>query len=418
MRKLRPIAISLLGLCPLVAAAQGPPGRPALASRTAHAVHLRPATQHTQATRRAVPFAGPPIEEVPPSAREPFAPARSEEPIPALTLADAQAIALANNPTIAQAAARVQGAHGAWLQAGLVPNPQIGYLATEVGNEGRAGQQGGFISQEFVTGRKLGLSREVAARDIALAEQRLAAQRLRVANDVRIAFYDALLSQRRAEVAAELVKIADGGIRAAEGLRKAKEASTADVLRAQIESQAAGIELARAQYQQQAAWQTLAARMGLPPGAANCGPRPALVGAADAPACDYCWDAALERLLYESPEMAAAAVRVERARWALSRAQAEPIPNVTLEGSVQHDSATRDVIGGFQASIPIPVFNRNQGNILTAPARCTPPSGTWIAWPCRFNSGWPRSTRSMPRPAARRKGTKARSWIRPSARST
>jgi cobalt-zinc-cadmium efflux system outer membrane protein len=64
--------------------------------------------------------------------------------------------------------------------------------------------------------------------------------------------------------------------------------------------------------------------------------------------------------------MGAALLRAERARWALSRARAEPIPNVTLEGSVQYDDATRDTFAGVKASIPVPLFNRNQGAIFAA----------------------------------------------------
>jgi cobalt-zinc-cadmium efflux system outer membrane protein len=278
-----------------------------------------------------------------------------------LTLDEAQGIALANHPALGRAGAQIQAARGQWLQAGLGPNPQIGYLASEIGNDGRAGQQGGLVSKEFVTGGKLELARQVASRDVALAEQRLAAQRLRVLNDVRVAFFDVLISQRRLQVAQNLSKIGEQVIKTAEALRKAKEASTADVLRAQIEAEAARIELSRAQFQLDAAWRSLSALMGVP-----SMPMPALAGDAEPPSCEYDWQASLQRLLSESPEMAAAVLRVERARWALSRAQAEPIPNVTLEGSVQHDSATRDTFAGVQASIPIPLFNRNQGNILAA----------------------------------------------------
>ena len=39
---------------------------------------------------------------------------------------------------------------GRGWQAGLRPNPRVGYTAGEVGNEGTAGQQGAFIGQEFV----------------------------------------------------------------------------------------------------------------------------------------------------------------------------------------------------------------------------------------------------------------------------
>ncbi len=89
-----------------------------------------------------------------------------------LTLSDAEAMAISCHPALRAAGARVQAAHGNWVQVGLKPNPQIGYQGTEIGDEGRAGQQGAFFSQELVTAGKLDLNRAVAAREQAVAEQR------------------------------------------------------------------------------------------------------------------------------------------------------------------------------------------------------------------------------------------------------
>jgi cobalt-zinc-cadmium efflux system outer membrane protein len=278
-----------------------------------------------------------------------------------LTLEQAQGIALGNHPGLAFAAARVAAARGQWVQAGLGPNPEIGYMGDEIGNEGRRGMHGGFVSKEFVTGRKLQLSREVAARDIALAEQRVAALRWRVLSDVRIAFYEALISQRRVETSSQLLATAQRGVKTAELLIKAKDVGTPDLLRAQIEFEQARIELSRAEQQLLAAWRTLSAVMGTPQMA-----MPMLEGDPASQPCHYEWEPTLGRLLSESPEMGAALLRAERARWALSRARAEPIPNVTLEGSVQYDDATRDTFAGVKASIPVPLFNRNQGAIFAA----------------------------------------------------
>ena len=52
-----------------------------------------------------------------------------------------------NNPTLAQAAARVQAAQGEWLQSGLYPNPRVGYQANEINDDKQAGQQGGFSAR-------------------------------------------------------------------------------------------------------------------------------------------------------------------------------------------------------------------------------------------------------------------------------
>lgn len=83
-----------------------------------------------------------------------------------LTLGELEEMALQYNPTLEQAAARAEAARGHWLQVGLYPNPVAGYLGAEIGNEGRAGQQGCFLSQEIVTAKKLQLSRNVASQEV------------------------------------------------------------------------------------------------------------------------------------------------------------------------------------------------------------------------------------------------------------
>ena len=90
----------------------------------------------------------------------------------------------------------VRAARGEWLQVGLRPNPQIGYVGDEIGDEGRAGMQGGFVSQEFVTAGKLGLSRAVALREVSAAEQRLERTRRQVVTTVRMYYYELLAAER------------------------------------------------------------------------------------------------------------------------------------------------------------------------------------------------------------------------------
>src|SRR5258708_6365620 len=78
----------------------------------------------------------------------------------AINLADLEQMALQGNPTLAQAAAAVDASRGKALQAGLCPNPTIGYRGENIGIEGTAGEfQGGFVQQTIVTAGKRRLSR-------------------------------------------------------------------------------------------------------------------------------------------------------------------------------------------------------------------------------------------------------------------
>jgi cobalt-zinc-cadmium efflux system outer membrane protein len=279
------------------------------------------------------------------------------------TLADLEGIALANNPSLVTAKASIQAAKGEWLQVGLLPNPTAGYSAAEIGDNGRAGQQGGVVGQEIVLGHKLKLNRAVAAQDIRRAEQELDAQRLRVLNDVRIQFYAVLIAQEKVQLAEKLVSIGQQGTDAAQNLYKAQEVGMADVLQARIEANTARIMAENAHNGHLAAWRILAAALGMPDLAMT-----PLSGDIHAGLPNIEWGDALQKILSGSPELAAAQANVERARWAIDRARAEPIPNIDLQVTGQHDNATSDNIVGVQAVLPIPIWNRNQGGISKAEA--------------------------------------------------
>ena len=78
----------------------------------------------------------------------------------ALSLEDLERMALEQNPTLVQAAMHIQISRGEAMQAGLYPNPTVGYVAEQIGAAGTAGElQGAFIEQEIVTAGKLRLSR-------------------------------------------------------------------------------------------------------------------------------------------------------------------------------------------------------------------------------------------------------------------
>jgi outer membrane protein, heavy metal efflux system len=73
-------------------------------------------------------------------------------------------------------------------------------------------------------------------------------------------------------------------------------------------------------------------------------------------------------LLAESPQLAGAQAGVARAQAALSRECAGRIPNVDLQAAVQYDNSTQDTFASVQVGIPVPFYNRNQGNIRKAQA--------------------------------------------------
>ena len=287
--------------------------------------------------------------------------ARPNAPI---TLAELEGIAFQNNPTLAAAAARIQAARGRQVQARLYPNPVVGFHATEIGNMGTAGQQGGFISQRFITGGKLQLDQAIAEKKIDEAHFRFHAQEQRVLSDVRVRFYDVLVAQRQLELTKELVRIGDNLEKATDRLLEARLGTENDRLQAQIRADESHILHDNARNQHAEASRRLAAVIGLPMMQTT-----PLDGDLNDDLRSFDWDECYAMVQSNNPELMAAQARVHSASIAIQRARREPIPNVDLSVSVRHHNVTQDNVANVQVGIPIPIFNKNQGNIRSAKAK-------------------------------------------------
>jgi cobalt-zinc-cadmium efflux system outer membrane protein len=223
-------------------------------------------------------------------------------PPPALSLADLEQMALQGNPTLAQAAAAIDAARGKALQAGLCPNPTIGYRGDNIGIAGSAGEfQGGFVEQTIVTAGKLRLSRAKYNQQAYEAEIWALAQQYRVLNSVRMLFYELLALQRTIDLDRSLLDNAQESLRTYKEMYNTGQANRADVLLAEVAVNDAKIALRAEQNRSVALWQHLTALIGspeLPPAVLKGGPEQG------GPPLE--WDSSLSRLLQESPELQAA----------------------------------------------------------------------------------------------------------------
>ena len=283
-----------------------------------------------------------------------------------LSLPVVEQLALSNHPTVAQATARLRALRGKWLQVGLPPNPTIGYVASEIGSDGSAGQQGAFVGQEFVRGKKLQRNRAIVCAEITKAEQQLAIVMKRVQTDVRLRFYNALLAQRRVELAKELVHIAAEAAETSKSLIEAAEIPLAGLLQTEVQLQNAKLLQRTSENGLEQSWRQLQTLAG-----GQLFPRQSLIGNVNALPSVLNYDDQLAQVQLASPELAAAMVEVDRSRRVLNRECVEAVPNVSAQLSVQYDDAANETLAGVQIGIPLPIWNRNQGGIQQARAEIT-----------------------------------------------
>tara|TARA_R110001592_G_scaffold360963_2_gene670431 strand:- start:5029 stop:6549 length:1521 start_codon:yes stop_codon:yes gene_type:complete len=281
----------------------------------------------------------------------------------ALTIEELLQLAMANNPTLQQAMAVINKAQGIKTQVGLYPNPTIGYQGQEIGADGTSGKQGGYISQTIVTGNKLSLNQAVADYDIQQLQWELETQKYRVRNDVQSQFFASLGAEQRVKLSFQLEKIAEEGVEIASKLFDSGEGARPDILQAEVQLGEIRIIRQNAEYDYEAARKQLASVVG----------RPELTEAPlsdvlNNKSTDLTWEESYQHLQTNSPELQAAYAKVSRAREQIFRQESQNIPNLMAQIGVARDNETGDDIANVQLGIPLPIFNRNQGNIDMAAA--------------------------------------------------
>ena len=294
----------------------------------------------------------------------PVAIAEAVGPLPeSWTLESIEAIALRAHPMIGEARAEVESTRGRYVQAGLPYNPVLQYLSEEIGNSASSGLHSVTLFQQVVTANKLEIAQQVESQEIRVRQARLRIAELRVLTNVRAAFAQAMVCQHRYEIALQIVEIAEKSVHSVESLLAAKEVSKVALLQAEVEAEAARITAANAETELRAKKRALAAAMGTAD--QDFG---RLSGGIDDDLTAAPWEALIAELEVSSPEIAAAGSQLERARWALQLACAQVTPDVTGQFGIGFDDSSDDAFATIGVSVPLPIRNRNQGNIRSARA--------------------------------------------------
>jgi len=291
-----------------------------------------------------------------------------------LAVAELEQRALRGHPAIARAAAEVRAAEGKLRQAGLYPNPLLGYQAEEVPLDDRSdgrdgGRHGVFLEQEIVLGGKRRLGREIAAQEVEMARARLEARRLSVVNTVRGLYARAVAAQRLVEVHGRLAALADGAVEVTAQLHNTGAADRSDELAVEVDAELARLAHREAQRALEDLWAHLVSAVGDP----ELEPAPLADDLETLP--DLGREEWRRRVFAESPELRLAQAAVAGAERALERSRAQRTPNLELAGGVQQNRERDPVASGragreafAQVGVRLPLFDRNQGAIAAAEA--------------------------------------------------
>ena len=279
----------------------------------------------------------------------------------ALSLNDLLALAQARNPDLVTAAARVGEAHGRMIQAGLYPNPTVGYSANQINDgPGTPGQQGGFVSQEFVTGGKLRIAREAARFGVSAADWNAVSKWYDTVARVKAAYYEYLTAAAVLRETEATARLFEEALSRTEKLSAGGKVESYDVTRLRVETTQAHNRVGTAWERLAAGARMLAVAVGvdsLPAGVAG----DALPDTAPVPGF-----AEAVATAGRSSFVLAPAADAEQAKTEVRQAEVKPVPNVTAMATVAYDYVTRAPMASVQVGVPVPVFDRNQGAVIAA----------------------------------------------------
>jgi cobalt-zinc-cadmium efflux system outer membrane protein len=281
-----------------------------------------------------------------------------------LTLPRLLELASKNHPELATARAKVDAARGQMIQAGLYPNPVVSPSIEELGNkDGPAGTPGVSISQDIITAGKLRLAQAAASYGLTAAEWQARTRWFDIVTKVKSAYYEMLTARLEVETSTDAVRITQESLKTVKALEARGVRARPDVLRAQVELDQNRIRVTQARERQIAADKLLAAAVGLP-----SLPNAPLAGSIDGAAPSYDYQKVLDAILVRSSEVQAAQATIQQAQQLFLRAQAERRPDIRVAVRPAYSNVDKTPEVMVEVGAALPIFNRNQGNIISAEA--------------------------------------------------
>lgn len=279
-------------------------------------------------------------------------------PAEPLSLAKAIELALEGNPEVAAATRQLESTQGQILQGRSRPNPELAYSLEDARSKTRT--QSWQLNLPVELGGKRAARTKAAEKSREHAAAQLAELKATVRANVAAAYFDVLTAQERLALAKDSVALAKSSTDTVVKRVAAGKVSPVEESKARVAEAGVRVELAQAASEQRNALSRLFALLGQ----INA-PFTVLEGKADhLPAVPPLAD--LQPLISSSPGVVLARIEVDRRQALTALEQSKRVPDVTVSVGMQRSNETQRNVLLFGVSVPLPVFDRNQGNLLEA----------------------------------------------------
>jgi cobalt-zinc-cadmium efflux system outer membrane protein len=286
----------------------------------------------------------------------------------ALTLRQALAEALLHNPELDVYSQEIRAREAEGLQAGLRPNPVLSLETENVFGSGpfsgTDAAEGTFaLHQTFELGNKRDLRRHLAEAETSIAQGNFELAKSNLLARATDGFFAVLAAQERLRLAEELTDLTKRVLDTVEERVAAGRAAETEAIRFRIQLRDGEIARDKARRHLAAVRSGLATLMGRDRAEFDqaVGEISSLFPLPD--------PSQLEKLATGSPRIALQVTESELSRRAVSLEQARRIPDLDVGVGARHFRESDDTALVFDLSLPLPIFDRNQGAIAAARSR-------------------------------------------------
>ena len=275
-----------------------------------------------------------------------------------LSLAKAIELALEGNPEVAAAKRQWEATEGQVLQGRSRPNPELAYSLEDTRSKTRT--QSWQLNLPVELGGKRAARTKAAEKSREQAQAQLAELQATVRANVAAAYFDVLTAQERLVLARDSAALAKSSTDTVSKRVAAGKVSPVEESKARVAEAGVRVELAQAASEQRNALSRLFALLGR-----IDAPYTVLEGKAEnLPSVPSLAD--LQPLISSAPGVVLARIEVDRRKALSDLEQSKRVPDVTVSVGMQRSNETQRNVLLFGVSVPLPVFDRNQGNLLEA----------------------------------------------------
>ena len=289
----------------------------------------------------------------------------NKEPRGPITLKKAVALALVNNPQLEAFSFEQRAREARALQSDLMPNPQLEILVEDAAGSGNFN---GFnqsqttiqLSQLVELGGKRAARLRANTLSKKLADWDYETKRMEVLTQVAKAYADVLKAQQQVSLTEDLVHLGEQFLKAVGERVKAGKIALLEKTKSEISLSSMQIELKKAKRELKVARSNLSVTWGSPQLQYE-----SALGDLFEISMIPALESLMERLI-NNPDLARWTTETDQRQAVLDSELSKRIPDVTLQGGFRHVEATDDNALVFGISIPLQLFDQNQGAIEEA----------------------------------------------------